>query len=69
VLGVDVIALSTKHLLRLVERPVGCSHYLIKGDIPWVYEKEVPTDDLRPLQDVITINHRGRGCTHLGSQG
>jgi hypothetical protein len=23
-----------KHLLRLVESPLGCPHHLIKGDVP-----------------------------------
>jgi hypothetical protein len=65
-LGVDVIMLLVKHLLRLVERPMGYPHCLVKGDISLGSKKGVHMDDLRLLHDVITINRRDGGCAHLG---
>jgi hypothetical protein len=64
VLIIDVSALSAKHLLRLVERLVGCAHCLIKGDASWGSEERVPMDDLGLLHNVITNNCRGEGRTN-----
>jgi hypothetical protein len=56
-LSVDIIMLSAKHLLCLVEHPVGYPHYLIKGDVLRGSKKGVPMDELRLLHNVVTSNH------------
>jgi hypothetical protein len=42
VLGVDIVMLSVKHLLRLVERPIGHPHWLIKGASPRALRRGCP---------------------------